>query len=68
MESGLTNSELKDFLDEKSFQYNQKKFINSIKKITTDMQLTNIKALRAEACFKFNSFNFRVLCWFYNCY
>ena len=29
MESGLTNSELKDFLDEKSFQYNQKKFINS---------------------------------------
>tara|TARA_B100000767_G_scaffold275679_1_gene314250 strand:+ start:11926 stop:12699 length:774 start_codon:yes stop_codon:yes gene_type:complete len=29
MESGLTNSELKDFLDEKSFQYNQKIFIDS---------------------------------------
>ena len=29
MESGLTNSELKDFLDEKSFQYNQKTFIDS---------------------------------------
>ena len=29
MVSGLTSSELRDFLDEKSFQYNQKKFINS---------------------------------------
>ena len=29
MVNGLTNSELKDFLDEKSFQYNQKSFIDS---------------------------------------
>ncbi len=29
MVNGLTNSELKDFLDEKSFQYNQKNFIDS---------------------------------------
>ena len=29
MVNGLTNCEIKDFLDEKSFQYNQKSFIDS---------------------------------------
>ena len=29
MVNGLTSSELKDFLNEKSFQYNQKSFIES---------------------------------------
>ena len=29
MANGLSDSELKDFLDEKSFQYNQKRFIET---------------------------------------